>query len=344
MRRCAGLLLFCALLACCVAQAPARAVRAEPLPQAPTPAAPDLETAFRVALAAYAQRFAPGARFRLGPLQQAGGWACLLVQPLDAAGRPLEEPVLALLAHQDPALGWRVAAPRLTPAAEYNALLASFPASLLSEGARAYLGQPVVAAASQANFSGHHFPWGLGKMAYLTQIDQPYHIGQVDFDIEGIRLAGDVYASKPGQVVFVKQSSDCHQCPPSAGQTYNMVVIQHGPGEFTWYVHLAYHSATVAVGDWVGYGTRIGVEGDTGYATGVHLHYMASTDHTAWTDPEDPDVAPWPPSGTIVPVDFLESPWSSLVEWHTYTSQNAPPPPLPVRSYLPLVQSAPDQP
>lgn len=95
----------------------------------------------------------------------------------------------------------------------------------------------------------------------------------MDFDILGSGTSGDVYASKPGTVMFIKESSNenCNIAPPDpCWKKANMVVVQHSASEYTWYVHLAYNSVTVSVGNVIGFGTKIGVEGTTGYASGVH--------------------------------------------------------------------------
>jgi len=299
---------------------PARA--AQPL-AAPTPPAAfaNPQAACRAALDVYVERFAPGRRFALGAVQQLEAWAYAYAQEVDAAGRPAGERFIALLAHQEPGSGWYALAPRVASAAEYNALLERFPAALSDESLKAYLRQPEVAVALAA-FTGHRLPWTAGRIAYLTQKDTEQHLYQADFDIEGLAAAGQVRASKPGTVVFVKQSSHEGACDPSARGKENLVVIQHDTGEYSWYLHLAPGSVPVQVGQRVSYGTVIGIEGTTGYACGTHVHYMASTGHTAWTDPNDPNTMPW--ATGVAPVDFDEVPWAGLVEGSIYTSQNSP--------------------
>lgn len=51
----------------------------------------------------------------------------------------------------------------------------------------------------------------------------------------------------------------------------NLVIIDHGNGYESWYSHL--NSFNVKTGDVVNMGDNIGTVGDTGYATGPHLHF-----------------------------------------------------------------------
>lgn len=272
-----------------------------------------LPSALQATLAAYHERLAPNATFALD-VHQDGAWAYAVAQEVDAQRRPVPYRAIVLLAHKEPA-GWRVLAPRLAQPGEYNALLQRFPDELLNQGAKAYLTQPELRAL--ANFSGHRLPWPAGEIAYLTQKDGPEHENRLDFDILGLQAAGTVYASKPGTVVYVKQDSNRGSCNWNDWPYANMVVVQHGPAEFSWYVHLAYNSVPVRVGDRVEWGTKIGIEGNTGYACGVHLHYMASTGHSPFTEPN-----PW--ATGITAVDFDEVPWAGLVEGRTYVSANRP--------------------
>lgn len=306
----------------------------------PTPSAvagpEELTEALEGALEACVARQAEGARLRLGEVHRLDAWAYAVADYLGADGQPLGGRFVAFLGHHEPGSGWRFVAPGLSTPREYNALLALFPSELLDEGTRAYL-RLRAPAAIQATVVGHRLPWPAGEYAYVTQIDvEPHHMHQVDFDILGLLRAGDVCASKAGEVVFVKQCSDSGACGFAGRGKGNLVVIRHGPAEYSWYLHLAYNSVPVRVGDWVEAGTKIGVEGETGNACGVHLHYMVTRDHTPWTNPEDPNVEPW--ATEFVAVDFAEAPWSSLVVMQTYVSANAAPPPeLTERVYLPLV-------
>ncbi len=251
--------------------------------------------------------------------------------------------VVLLAAYAQPA-GWRVLAASADPAASFNAALDAMPAALLDEGDKAFLRRPDTeqTAANAAAYAGHYLPWPGDQIAYLMQKDGSGHESQVDFDILGNAASGAVYASKPGVVVFAKQSS-AGGCPSLlCWQQANMVVVQHDTGEYSWYVHLAPGSVPVRAGDRVSYGAKIGVEGETGFARGVHLHYMTSAGHTAWTPPEDPYRAPW--ALDIRRVDFREAAWDQLTVGQRYTSQNgvdgACPGPSPAAGQVALYEHA----
>jgi murein DD-endopeptidase MepM/ murein hydrolase activator NlpD len=246
-------------------------------------------------------------------------WAYGLAYRLDYSGLRIPYSHAVPLALADANGGWCALAPGVARAADYNRALAAFPSSLFDEATVAML-QQTDAEAGLDNFVGYRLPWPGGQYAYVTQRDGLYHQNQVDFDILGWGSSGVVIASRPGRVVFVKESSNTGYCDFDYWQWANMVVIQHADAEYSWYVHLAYNSVPVSLGQWVEFGTPIGIEGATGYACGVHLHYMASTGHTAWTNPENPALAPW--GLDVTAVDFYESPWLGLIPPYSYVSQN----------------------
>jgi murein DD-endopeptidase MepM/ murein hydrolase activator NlpD len=84
-----------------------------------------------------------------------------------------------------------------------------------------------------------------------------YHSG---LDI-GAGSGTPIAAAAPGQVVLA-----------SSGYGYgNYVVIRHDNGYETLYAHLS--EIYVVQGQWVAQGETIGLVGDTGWATGPHLHF-----------------------------------------------------------------------
>jgi murein DD-endopeptidase MepM/ murein hydrolase activator NlpD len=62
--------------------------------------------------------------------------------------------------------------------------------------------------------------------------------------------------------------------------TVNYVVISHGDGSSTLYLHL--DAAEVAVGTRVTRGQRIARSGNTGWSTGPHLHVQRQTNCASW--------------------------------------------------------------
>ena len=72
-----------------------------------------------------------------------------------------------------------------------------------------------------------------------------------------------IYAAGPGTVIR----------SASWGTFGNAVQIDHGGGVTTIYGHMMWNSLMVSVGTTVVAGTRLGLEGRTGAATGCHLHF-----------------------------------------------------------------------
>ena len=93
------------------------------------------------------------------------------------------------------------------------------------------------------------------------RISQGYHYGHYGLDIDG--STGDrIVAAASGTVTFAGWKSN--------GCGYQ-VWIAHGSGLYTTYNHMA--SVSVARGQRVGKGQRIGRMGATGFASGSHLHF-----------------------------------------------------------------------
>ena len=63
----------------------------------------------------------------------------------------------------------------------------------------------------------------------------------------------------------------------------NYIILQHGNGVKTYYVHLAHGSipAKIKLGSVVEKGETLGYMGTTGYSTGVHLHFEVREGNTA---------------------------------------------------------------
>ena len=98
---------------------------------------------------------------------------------------------------------------------------------------------------------------GFGNRKSPTKGASTYHEG---IDI-GASTGASVIAAAAGEVVISKYSY-------SAG---NYILINHGSGIFTIYMHLS--KRLVDVGKEVSQGQTIGEVGSTGYSTGPHLHF-----------------------------------------------------------------------
>ncbi len=224
---------------------------------------------------------------------------------------------------------WTTIAPRNSERNAFNQLLARYPDQLLDEASKAYYHSFDDSLSPNAiNMSGYKLPWPADQTAVLTRKEShPTPVGQLDFDIQGRSADGDVYAAKPGKVVFVKESSNVGGSCSTDWRYANMIVIQHSSGEYSWYVHLRYDSVTVNMDESVEFGQKIAVEGNTGQAcsnsggTGVHLHFMTSTGHTTFPPaPVPPNSAPW--ATGITTTDFEEVSWDQLHEGSPYESEN----------------------
>ncbi len=86
-------------------------------------------------------------------------------------------------------------------------------------------------------------------------------------DISGTGFNSPIYAANDGVVVVAQPM--CKGC--SAWSLGNYIIIQHENNYHTMYAHL--NKIDVSVGQQVKKGDIIGKMGETGYATGVHLHF-----------------------------------------------------------------------
>lgn len=83
-----------------------------------------------------------------------------------------------------------------------------------------------------------------------------------------------VCASADGRIVRVKQNSDAGGASQEYLNQGNTVVIDHGDGYFTQYLHLKKDSVRLKEGDRVRGGHAIALSGNTGFSTMPHLHFQ----------------------------------------------------------------------
>ena len=92
-----------------------------------------------------------------------------------------------------------------------------------------------------------------------------------DFDVAE---STKVLAAAPGVVVWVRDDSEAYGRSADALNDANWIVLDHGAGLFTSYVHLAPESAMVSAGQSVAAGTPLALTGLSGRMTGAHLHFQ----------------------------------------------------------------------
>ena len=104
-----------------------------------------------------------------------------------------------------------------------------------------------------------------------------------------------IFAALDGTVI------DTHNGEPDrntewADQPSNYVVLSHGDGHVTRYLHLKNGSITVATNDVVFAGQQIGLTGSSGISTGPHLHFQTEIDGAVigpFTGPQRPGQSMW---------------------------------------------------
>ena len=79
--------------------------------------------------------------------------------------------------------------------------------------------------------------------------------------------AGPVYSAAPGRILEARVATGYG----------NQVLIDHGGGVYTRYAHLAYFADGIHPGAEVGFGQMLGMMGNTGNATAIHLHFEILT-------------------------------------------------------------------
>jgi hypothetical protein len=138
----------------------------------------------------------------------------------------------------------------------------------------------------RGNFTHH----GLNEYAY-------------DFEMP---VGSTVTAAAAGRVVRIKQDGIEGGTRSRDFSGGNVVVLDHGRGLFTQYLHLNHQGVLVTEGEVVSAGQPIAQSGNTGYSTTPHLHFMV---HDA--------------TGQSLPSSFLCVPGDGIPkQGQLYTSQN----------------------
>ncbi len=127
------------------------------------------------------------------------------------------------------------------------------------------------------------YPAGSTYKVDLNNCSSSYHAPgypdqfATDFNMP---IGSIVTASRAGTVVYVEDSGDDFQT-----EINNLVVISHGGGIYSQYMHLTKNGALVDVGDNVNQGNILGYSGATGLAGYPHLHFVVIYGAANWEFP-----------------------------------------------------------
>ncbi len=130
---------------------------------------------------------------------------------------------------------------------------------------------------------GYLLPWAGGEIHAVTQGEDTgfTHNGLAAYALDFDLNYETVVAARDGKVVMVREDSNAGGCSAFYAGSANYVVIDHGDGMASLYLHLAYNSAEVEVGQMVSAGEPIGISGETGVTCsdvdggpGSHLHFQ----------------------------------------------------------------------
>lgn len=125
------------------------------------------------------------------------------------------------------------------------------------------------------------------------------HVGDQRFAWDfAMPYGSPVHAAATGIAVWVEDSRIGAGPGPEWRELANFVVLDHGGGLFTSYVHLAVGSARVMPGDVVQVGEILAETGESGQLTGPHLHFQVEN---VWSE-SIPAAFATPSSCSWVPV------------------------------------------
>jgi murein DD-endopeptidase MepM/ murein hydrolase activator NlpD len=133
---------------------------------------------------------------------------------------------------------------------------------------------------------GYLLPWAGGEIHGVTQGEDTTftHNGLTAYALDFDLNYETVVAARSGKVVLAREDSNAGGCSSFYANSSNYVVIDHGDGTAGAYLHLAYDSVEVEVGDVLARGEPLAVSGETGVTCsdvdggpGPHLHFQVQT-------------------------------------------------------------------
>lgn len=119
-----------------------------------------------------------------------------------------------------------------------------------------------------------------GPRTFYNKITKQYESGHHN----GIDMTGgkEIVSIFNGIVTSTRNNIDGYTEKYKSG---NYVTINHGNNLYSTYCHLKKGSVCVKKGQYIEVGTKLGIMGKTGHATGVHLHFGIKK-NGKWVDPK----------------------------------------------------------
>ncbi len=235
-----------------------------PLPQPAEPDEPAIRSAMQAELDRYGAAHADSYSLLLGSIWGQNSWAAGEVHPQPGGGASTEGTlVLAYQVGSD----WKAALPG-DPA--FLPLFEKGPALVLSPGAAAWF-----RAESTLQYSDtqgiYYMPFAAGTQARVTCFDcYGGHAPSIDWQSQGDLT---IRAARAGAVAAFFDAGDYCCCQSACSACNSYIVLDHGDGEYSAYLHIATDSIPPAlrqIGVPVSRGAIIALEGDTGYTCGSH--------------------------------------------------------------------------
>lgn len=228
-----------------------------------------------------------------------GEWALIALRAVDARGAGQDELALAYRANGT----WAIAFPETLYYIEW---LNVIPRDLLPQMMKAVTVHP--AAPTDPSQGEYTLPYLAGTSA-LTVRAGVDHDNAIDFSMP---TGTPVLAARSGRIEQIVQENDLCGCNPLFALYNNYIVIDHGDGEKSYYLHIATNSVPPSLreGSFVERGMLIALSGAVGYTCslvgegcGPHLHFEVRR--------EDARIRP----------RFVETA-ADLLSWQVYTSTN----------------------
>jgi len=142
---------------------------------------------------------------------------------------------------------------------------------------------------------------GIGRLTQKWGIPSPLYGGKAHNGIDiGAPIGTPIFAAEKGRITEVwNQDRYCYK-----GAYGKFIIIEHENNLTTLYAHLSLQ--TVKKGDYVNQGDLIGYVGQTGYATGPHLHFTVYASQTFILKSSKVNCGPIMPfGGDLDPLQYL---------------------------------------